>query len=206
MSWTPTLTELQNLLAGLYDDVDVRRRVATEAGLPVDRIEFLAGSVDAWHRILKAAQDHDRLAELIAIARNEYKRNERTVATLDRIAAQLAAEEAGGNPAADAPPLPPPLSVNHHFICYAPRDGGEHALRLHTALQQAGKRPWLDRARHARRRRPRSRARGGLARMRQRVARPHPRQRQPAKRERPRMAACAAIQKAHRPRALCARR
>ncbi len=31
------LTELQTLLAGLYDDVNARRRVATEAGLPVDR-------------------------------------------------------------------------------------------------------------------------------------------------------------------------
>ena len=48
-------------------------------------------------------------------------------------------------PIPSAPSLPPPLSLNHHYICYAPRDGGEHAARLHTALQQAGGRPWLDR-------------------------------------------------------------
>ena len=98
MPWTPTLTELQDLLAGLYDNDADRRRVAAEAGLPVDRTELLAGSVNAWHRILKAAQDHDRLAALIAIARNEYKLNERTVAMLDRIAVQLAVEEAPNDP------------------------------------------------------------------------------------------------------------
>jgi hypothetical protein len=44
-----------------------------------------------------------------------------------------------------APPsLPPPLSLNHHYICYAPREGGKHAERLYTALQQADARPWLD--------------------------------------------------------------
>ena len=41
-------------------------------------------------------------------------------------------------------PLPPPLSLIHHFICYAPRDGAQHAQRLHAALQQAGALPWLD--------------------------------------------------------------
>jgi tetratricopeptide (TPR) repeat protein len=45
---------------------------------------------------------------------------------------------------ASPPALPPPISLNHHFICYAPRDGAQHAQRLHTALQQAGVRPWLD--------------------------------------------------------------
>ena len=37
-----------------------------------------------------------------------------------------------------------PLSLNHHFLCYSPRDGAEPAARLHTALQAAGLRPWLD--------------------------------------------------------------
>src|SRR6185295_11713883 len=42
------------------------------------------------------------------------------------------------------PALPPPISLNHQYICYAPRDGAQHAQRLHAALQQAGARPWLD--------------------------------------------------------------
>jgi len=41
--------------------------------------------------------------------------------------------------------LPTPISLNHHYICYAWRDGTQHAQRLHTALQAAGMRPWLDR-------------------------------------------------------------
>jgi tetratricopeptide (TPR) repeat protein len=44
-----------------------------------------------------------------------------------------------------APSLPPPISLNHHYICYALRDGAWQAERLHTALQQAGARAWLDR-------------------------------------------------------------
>lgn len=44
-----------------------------------------------------------------------------------------------------APPaLPPPISLNHHYLCYAPREGGAQARRLHEALRQAGARPWLD--------------------------------------------------------------
>ncbi len=42
------------------------------------------------------------------------------------------------------PALSPPISLNHHYICYAPRDGAQQAQRLHGALQQAGARPWLD--------------------------------------------------------------
>ena len=38
----------------------------------------------------------------------------------------------------------PPLALNHLFICYAPRDGADHAQRLHAALTDAGLRPWLD--------------------------------------------------------------
>ncbi|MFL5807242.1 MAG: toll/interleukin-1 receptor domain-containing protein, partial [Roseiflexaceae bacterium] len=45
---------------------------------------------------------------------------------------------------ASPPALPPPISLNHHYICYAARDGAQHAQRLHTVLQQAGAHPWLD--------------------------------------------------------------
>jgi tetratricopeptide (TPR) repeat protein len=45
---------------------------------------------------------------------------------------------------APQPVTSPPLALNHHFICYAPRDGAAHAQRLHAALTEAGLRPWLD--------------------------------------------------------------
>ena len=46
MSWTPTLTELRDVLADLYDDDGNRRRVAAEAGLRVKEIDFAGTSVE----------------------------------------------------------------------------------------------------------------------------------------------------------------
>ncbi len=59
---------------------------------------------------------------------------------------QTVAQQTAAQPAKPSPPsLPPPLSLNHHYLCYTSRDGREYAERLHATLRQAGAHPWLDR-------------------------------------------------------------
>lgn len=75
------LDELVTTLAGLYDDSDSAKRVATDAGLPTQFIEADGKPIDVWRRIVDQAERRGMLPNLVRIAVREYGSN----VTLQRI-------------------------------------------------------------------------------------------------------------------------
>jgi hypothetical protein len=69
--WLP----LRDALAALYADEASARRVAGQAGLTLTRIAFSPPAVNIWHAILTEAGRAGRMAEVIAVAQDEYGRN-----------------------------------------------------------------------------------------------------------------------------------
>lgn len=69
--WLP----LREVLATLYADEASARRVAGQAGLMLTRIAFSPPAVNIWHAVLTEAIRAGRMAEVMAVAQNEYGRN-----------------------------------------------------------------------------------------------------------------------------------
>lgn len=105
---------LATVLAELYSDPESIRRLATEAGIDVARINLAQPAVNAWPHVIQEADRQTRMAALAAIALREYP----TYAPL-----QLALAET--SPAAVTPdPLPVRVSLLEHRV-----DGHESTLR-----------------------------------------------------------------------------
>lgn len=105
---------LATVLAELYSDPESIRRLATEAGIDVARINLAQPAINAWPHVIQEADRQTRMAALAAIALREYP----TYAPL-----QLALAEA--SPAAVTPdPLPVRVSLLEHRV-----DGHESTLR-----------------------------------------------------------------------------
>jgi V8-like Glu-specific endopeptidase len=69
------MSNLRNVLAGLYWDVPDQRRITQQAGLNPIFIRFSAKTVNSWQAILEEAQNQDLVQEVIAQAREEYPRD-----------------------------------------------------------------------------------------------------------------------------------
>lgn len=105
---------LATVLAELYSDPESIRRLATEAGIDVARINLAQPAVNAWPHVIQEAERQTRMAALAAIALREYP----TYAPL-----QLALAEA--LPAAVTPdPLPVRVGRLEQRV-----DGHESTLR-----------------------------------------------------------------------------
>ena len=76
MNWNRTLTNLRDLLAGLYPTVQDSRRVVENAGLNPAFVAFDAKAVNNWFSILREAQNRNRVQAIVKVAHSEYPENE----------------------------------------------------------------------------------------------------------------------------------
>lgn len=72
MAWDKNMSNLRNVLAGLYWNVDEARRIVIEVEMNPAFISFSNKSINTWTNILTEAQHHDKVSNIIAKAREEY--------------------------------------------------------------------------------------------------------------------------------------
>ncbi len=76
MPWDPSMTNLRNVLAGLFLTVPDSRRIVDVAGLPRDHIAFDAAAITYWHNILIEAMKRQKVSAIIEAALEEYPESE----------------------------------------------------------------------------------------------------------------------------------
>lgn len=69
------LDELTQELARLYADSDSARRVAADASIPEQLVEFDGPAIDAWRRIVSQADKRGVLANLLRVVTKDYPNN-----------------------------------------------------------------------------------------------------------------------------------
>lgn len=69
------LRQVRDQLAALYPTQADARRVADDAGLATEQIEFSDKASNNWHNILSEAQRSNRVRALLAVAHDEYPTN-----------------------------------------------------------------------------------------------------------------------------------
>lgn len=72
MTWDDGLTELQYELANLYFRDERIRSVAVEAGIPQEVLDLDGAPISDWYNVLREAANRGMVADLVAIASNEY--------------------------------------------------------------------------------------------------------------------------------------
>ncbi len=72
MAWNERLTNLNDVLAGLYPLTRESLRVVDAAGLPKAHIAFQDKAIDNWHAILVEASRRKKVDDLISTARADY--------------------------------------------------------------------------------------------------------------------------------------
>lgn len=72
MAWNKNLSNLRNVLAGLYWNVEEARRIVLDIEMNPAFISFSNTSINTWQSILEQAQHHDMVQGIIAKAREEY--------------------------------------------------------------------------------------------------------------------------------------
>lgn len=83
MKSSAQLPQLRNLLAKLAPDYNTIRRIADDAGLPLERLQIAPtkAPIDNWHEVLSAAAKHEKQTALEKIVRQEFP-DHRELATL----------------------------------------------------------------------------------------------------------------------------
>lgn len=72
--WDKNLSNLRNVLAGLYWNIEEARRIVLEVGMNPAFIGPLSRSLSTWQKDLEEATHHDKVRAIIAKAREEYPR------------------------------------------------------------------------------------------------------------------------------------
>jgi V8-like Glu-specific endopeptidase len=72
MPWDENLTNLNDVLAGLYPLMVDSIRIVDDARLPKGFISFQPRAVDNWHAILDEAQKRNKVSDVIRVARKDY--------------------------------------------------------------------------------------------------------------------------------------
>lgn len=72
MAWDENLTNLNDVLAGLYPLTTDSIRIVDDAGLPKVLIAFQPRAIDNWHAILDEANKRGKVSDLIRVARKDY--------------------------------------------------------------------------------------------------------------------------------------
>ncbi len=72
MAWNERLTNLNDVLAGLYPLTRESLRVVDAAGLPKAHIAFQDKAIDNWHAILLEAARRGKVDDLVRAARKDY--------------------------------------------------------------------------------------------------------------------------------------
>jgi V8-like Glu-specific endopeptidase len=75
MNWNRTLTNLRDVLAGLYPTVQDSRRIVDQAGLNPAHIAFDAKAINNWFNIMKEAQNRHKVQAVVQVAHSEYPEN-----------------------------------------------------------------------------------------------------------------------------------
>lgn len=76
MFWNSALTQLCDVLAGLYTSETDSRRVVLAADMDPQQIEFSAKAITNWQAILEEAQKQAKVEALIGIATRDYPNNQ----------------------------------------------------------------------------------------------------------------------------------
>ena len=74
MPWNKNLSNIRNVLAGLYWTVDDARRLVQEEEIDLNpaNIKWDSRPIILWHNILEQAQHHNKVSDIITKAREEY--------------------------------------------------------------------------------------------------------------------------------------
>ena len=72
MAWDRNLSNLRNVLAGLYWNVEEARRIVLDVELNPVVISFTNKSINTWQSILEEAQLQDKVGDIITKARQDY--------------------------------------------------------------------------------------------------------------------------------------
>ncbi len=75
MNWNRTLTNLRDVLAGLYPTIPDSRRVVGDAGLNPAFVAFDHKAINNWFNILQEAQKRSKVQAIIQVAHTEYPEN-----------------------------------------------------------------------------------------------------------------------------------
>jgi V8-like Glu-specific endopeptidase len=76
MSWNRTLSNLRDVLAGLYPTVQDSHRIVSESGLNPAFIAFDSKAINNWFNILEEAQKRGKVQSIVKAAYDEYPENE----------------------------------------------------------------------------------------------------------------------------------
>jgi V8-like Glu-specific endopeptidase len=72
MPWDRNMSNLRDVLAGLYWNVDEARRIVLDVGLNPAFISFSNKSINTWQSVLEEAQHQDKVSDILTKARQEY--------------------------------------------------------------------------------------------------------------------------------------
>jgi V8-like Glu-specific endopeptidase len=72
MSWNKNMSNLRNVLAGLYWSIEEARRIVLEVQMNPAFINFSNRMINTWQSILEEAVLHDKVTDIITKAREEY--------------------------------------------------------------------------------------------------------------------------------------
>lgn len=76
MPWDASMTNLRNVLGGLFPTVPDSRRIVDASGLPSSHIAFDPSAITNWHSILIEAQRRGKVHAIIDAALAEYPESE----------------------------------------------------------------------------------------------------------------------------------
>jgi hypothetical protein len=83
MAWNAALSQLRDVLAGLYPTQEDAGLVVADAGLDAQHIAFSAKAVNNWQAILEEAQKQDQVEDLIVVATKRFPKNKSLLAAVD---------------------------------------------------------------------------------------------------------------------------
>src|SRR5260370_41018765 len=75
MAWNDNLTNLNDVLAGLYPLLSDSYRIVDAAGIPKAFVAFQPRAIDNWHAVLDEANNREKVLDVIRVARKDYPEN-----------------------------------------------------------------------------------------------------------------------------------
>lgn len=97
MAWNKNMSNLRNVLAGLYWNVEEARRVVLDVQMSPAFISFSNRMINTWQSILEEADHHDKVGDIIAKAREEYPKVQSLVLAAQNLLLAVEAPEISDN-------------------------------------------------------------------------------------------------------------
>lgn len=118
MTWNSGLTNLQELLAYLYDDMGKSRQLLAIAQVPTTRISFAAAASANWFNILEEADRRGLVSNIVRVASDEFPNRRQALEEAEQ--EYLAA--------AQPTPAPEPVDARERFSGFREKMGLVDAL------------------------------------------------------------------------------